>query len=76
LINILRSLINQQNQKEATKGTRLAKVRLDQAIGKQRKKLLANGIQARKDEKARQAQVEECEARGEFPNLDDLISIR
>jgi hypothetical protein len=75
-IDVLRSSINQRNQKEATEGTRLAKVRLDRAIGKQRKKLLADGIQARKDEKARQARVEECEAQGEFPDLDDLISIR
>jgi hypothetical protein len=52
---VLRSLINQRNQKEATKGTRLAKVRLNRAIGKQRKKLLAEGIQTRKDKKARQA---------------------
>jgi hypothetical protein len=75
-VDVLRSSINQRNQKEATEGVRLAKVRLDRAIGKQRRKLLADGIQARKDEKARQARVEECEAKGDLPDLDDLIPIR
>jgi hypothetical protein len=47
---------------EATKGARLAKVCLDRAISKHRKKLLADGVKARKDEKARIARKEECEA--------------
>jgi hypothetical protein len=47
---------------EATKGARLVKVRLDWAISKHRKKLLADSVKARKDKKARIARKEECEA--------------
>jgi hypothetical protein len=60
---------------EATKGARLAKVCLDRAISKHRKKLLADGVKARKDEKARIARKEECEARGDLPDLKDLFPI-
>jgi hypothetical protein len=60
---------------EATKGARLTKVRLDRAISKHRKKLLANSVKARKDKKARIAQKEECKAWGDLSNLKDLFPI-
>jgi hypothetical protein len=54
---------------------RLTKVRLNRVISKHRKKLLADGVKAKKDKKARIAQKEEYKARGNLPNLKDLFSI-
>jgi hypothetical protein len=75
-VAMLRASIQQRNEHEATKGYRLAKVRINRAISKQRKALLAAGIKARKDEKARLIHYQECEDQGELPNPGDLIPIR
>jgi hypothetical protein len=91
-VNTLRARIKERNEKENIERLRKAKKKLDQAKNKQvsslalgiqvliknkqLKNLLAQGVQARKDKKARLVRFQELRARNELPLIEDIIPIR
>ncbi len=72
-VNTLRARIQERNEKENTEKLRKAKKRLDQAKNKHRNQLLALGIQARKNNKARAARFQEVKARNGLPAIEDIM---
>jgi hypothetical protein len=75
-VDDLREKIKIRDQHERTEGLRKAEKRLAQAINKAKNELKAQGIQARKDEKARLNRLREYTAKCELPPPDDMLPIR
>jgi hypothetical protein len=75
-VSTLRARIKERNEKENTERLRKAKKKLEQAKNKQKNHLLALGIQARKDNKARIARLQEVNARNGIPMFEDILPIR
>jgi hypothetical protein len=65
-----------RDQSEKTEALWKARKRLVQAINKARNELKAEGIQARKDDKARLERLKDYAIKDELPPLEDLIPIR
>ena len=72
----LRAKIKARDKKEGKEALRKAKKKLTQAVNRAKAKLKEEGIQARKDEKARLARLKDYAARGEQPPEEDLCRIR
>jgi hypothetical protein len=72
----LREKIKIRNQNEKTEALRKAEKRLIQAINKAKNELKTQGIQARKDEKARRKRLKEYDEKDELPPLEDMFPIR
>jgi hypothetical protein len=75
-IQELRGNMKARDEAEKVEMFRKAQKKLSQAINRARKSLLARGIQARKDEKARLERIRGYEAQNELPPLEDLTPIR
>ena len=72
----LRDKIQIRDEAENRKALQKAQKALAQAINKARNTLKAQGIQARKDNKARLERIRQCELVNEFVPVEDLIPIR
>ena len=72
----LRDKIKIRDEAEKGEALRKAQKRLVQAINKARNLLKSQGIQARKDEKARLERLKEYAAKDELPPLEDLVPFR
>jgi hypothetical protein len=76
-VDTLRVRIKERNEKENAEKLRKARKKLDQAKNKQKNHLLTLGIQARKDNKARIARLQEAKVRNELPVVfEDILPIR
>ncbi|KAN0073265.1 hypothetical protein V8E54_008485 [Elaphomyces granulatus] len=73
---VSREKIKIRNQNEKTEALRKAEKRLIQAINKAKNELKTQGIQARKDEKARRKRLKEYDEKDELPPLEDMFPIR
>jgi hypothetical protein len=72
----LRDKIKIRDEAEKVETLQKAQKRLVQTINKARNLLKSQGIQARKDEKARLERLKEYTAKDELPPLEDLVSFR
>lgn len=75
-IDELREQKKARDEKEAREKLRKAKKKLSQAINRAKKDLTTQGIQARKDEKARLQRLKDYEEMDQMPDLIDLVRIR
>jgi hypothetical protein len=75
-IDELREQKKARDEKEAREKLRKAKKKLSQAINRAKKDLTTQGIQARKDEKARLQRLKDYAEIDQMPDLTDLVRIR
>jgi len=75
-VNDLREKIRIRNEQENGEALRKARKRLSQACNKAKAELKAQGVQARKDEKARKERLKEYVSSETFPPIKDLLVIR
>ena len=74
--SVLKERIRARDKKEAKEELQKARNRLTRIINKAKKELAAQGVQARKDEKARLARLREHTAQKTLPPLEDLMLVR
>ena len=75
-VSQLQTEIKAREEADQVKALRKAERKLTTTINKARNELIAKGVQAQKDERARKERLQEIAARGDFPDIALLVPIR